>query len=232
MRLVAVAMVVGLLSIVACASRVPTASVEEHRRLAQAAEEIGIAHAALYDPTRIVPTIPCLALCFNPWTNPTQMHQREAKRSWRAAEQHQRASRKLRVAEARACFGVPEQERDITGFVNCSNITAIQWPRQDADPFIVEFSIPDDRVEEFRAKVACHVARNESRGREFPKTDDCSSIIHEADAEVVEIDELGFRVEMHGTDERTRAELRDRLTAIVGTGHGSRRQDQQPTQRQ
>lgn len=231
MRLVAVAMVVGLLSIVACASRVPTASVEEHRRLAQAAEEIGIAHAARYDPTRIVPTIPCLALCFNPWTNPTEVHQREAKRLWRAANQHQRASRKLRVAEERACFGVPEQERDITGFVDCSNITAIQWPRHHADPFIVEFSVPEGMVEEFRAKVACHVARNESRGREFPKTDDCSSIVDEADAEVVAIDEHGFRVEIHSTDERTRAELRDRLTAIIGTGHGSR-QDQQPTQRQ
>jgi hypothetical protein len=105
MRLAVVAIVVGVVSIAACAPRVPTTSVEEHRRLAQAAEELGIAQEALYDPHRTVPTIPCLELCFYPWTNPTEIHHREAKKFWRLAKQHQRASRKLRVAEERAALG-------------------------------------------------------------------------------------------------------------------------------
>jgi hypothetical protein len=231
MRLAAEAMVVGVLSIAACAARVPPASVEEHRRLAEAAEEFGIAHEALYDPHRIEPTIPCLGLCFNPWTNPTEVHHREAKRFWRVAKQHRLAGRKLRVAEERACFGVPEHARDITTFVNCSNITAIEWPQQDADPFIVEFAVPDSVVEQFRAELACHVARNEARGRALPVTNDCPLIVCGANAEVLEIHEYGFRVALRSDDERARAELRDRLTEIVGRGHGSQH-DQQPTQRQ
>jgi Mg2+ and Co2+ transporter CorA len=107
MRLAAVAMVVGVVSIAACTPRVPTASVEEHRRLAQEAEELGIAQEARYEPTRTVATIPCMELCFYPWTNPTEVHHQEAKRLWRVAKQHQLAARKLRVAEARARVGEP-----------------------------------------------------------------------------------------------------------------------------
>lgn len=99
------ALVVGVVSIVACAPRVPTTSVEEQRRLAEAAEELGIAEEARYDPHRTVPTIPCLELCFNPWTNPTEIHHAKAKKYWRVAEQHRRASRELRVAEERARLG-------------------------------------------------------------------------------------------------------------------------------
>jgi hypothetical protein len=108
MRLAAVAMVVGVGLIAACAPRVPSVSVEEHRRLAHEAEELGIEQEALYDPKRTVATIPCLELCFYPWSNPTEVHHREAKRLWRIAEQHQRAARKLRVAEERARLGVPQ----------------------------------------------------------------------------------------------------------------------------
>lgn len=231
MRLAAAVVVVGVVSIAACAPRVPTASVEEHRRLAQAAEELGIAHEALYDPRRMDPTIPCMELCFNPWTNPTEVYHREAKEFWRVAKQHLEASRKLRVAEERACLGVPERDRDVGAFVDCSNITAVEWPQREADPFVVELAVSDIRAKEFRARMACHLARNESRGRELPEMSECPLIVRGAQAEVVTIDEDGVRVEMHGGDQRTRAEIRARLTAILASGHGSQ-PDQQPSQRQ
>lgn len=101
-------MIVGVLWLGACASRVPSVSAEEHRRLADAAEEQGVVHEALYDPTRTVPTIPCLELCFYPWTNPTQVHHAEAKRLWRVAKQHRQAWRKILVARERARLGALE----------------------------------------------------------------------------------------------------------------------------
>jgi hypothetical protein len=101
----------GMLSIGACAPRVPTVSVEEHRRLAEAAEELGILHEAKYDPNRSVPTIPCMELCFNPWTNPTEVHHAEARRLWRLADRHRRAIRELRVAQERARDQQPSQRQ-------------------------------------------------------------------------------------------------------------------------
>lgn len=79
--------------------------------MAQEAEELGIAEEAQYDPKATVPTIPCMELCFNPWTNPTEVHHAEAKRLWRIAKQHQLASRKLRVAEERARLGVASRSQ-------------------------------------------------------------------------------------------------------------------------
>jgi hypothetical protein len=214
MRL-ALAALVGVISIGACGPRVPTASVEEHRRLAYMAEELGIAHEALYDPSHTVPTIPCMELCFNPWTNPTDVHHNTAKRLWRLAKRHRRASRNLRVAEERACAGVPEHERDIDPFVDCANIMAIEWPQQQGDPFVVELAVPLGMVDEFRTSRACLVARNEARGHAFPEPDECPLLVCGVQADIVAIHEAGVRVELHGGDARARAQLRDRLTALA-----------------
>jgi hypothetical protein len=204
-----------LISIFACAPRVPSASVEEHRRLADAAEELGIVHEALYDPKQLVATIPCMELCFNPWTNPTEIHHDEAKRLWRLAEQHQRARRKLRVAEERACLGVPEHARELGAFVDCSNIAAIEWPHEVAEPVIVELAVADGMVETFRAELACQVARNESRGRELPQIPSCAQVLGGVEAEVVAIDEAGVQVELRVGDAQARAALRERLRPLV-----------------
>lgn len=227
-------MVVGVFLMVACAARVPPASVEQHRLVAYVAEELGIAQEARYDPTRLVATIPCMELCFYPWTNPTEVHHQEAKRLWRLAKRHQRASRKLRVAEERACLGVPEHARDVSSFVDCSNILAIEWPQQHEDPFVVEFAVRDALVDAFRTQMACHVARNESRGRELPELE-CPLRVCGSQARVVAIHEAGFRVEMYAADERTRAEIRERLTGLIQATPDDGRVDtsiQQPSQRQ
>jgi hypothetical protein len=215
MRLAMAALVVGVVSIGACGPRVPTASVEEHRRLAYMAEELGIAHKALYDPWQMVATIPCMELCFNPWTNPTDVHNHAAKQLWRLAKWHRRASRKLRVAEERACAGVPEHERDIDRFVECANILAVDWPQQQDEPFIIELAVPIPMVDEFRATRACLVARNEARGHEFPAPADCPLVVCGMQAAIVAIHEASLRVELRGGDARARAQQRDRLRALI-----------------
>ena len=229
----------GAVLLSACASTTPGArpfdmSAADHAAAASSHEGEAAAHAAAYDPDASSPTTPCSGrgaakyVDFPCWTspaNPTAKHSQEAEAHRKMAAEHRAASTALRDAEARACVGLANADRDESPFAHRDDIASMS--RLDgatssgkssssklAGGTVVLRAVPGLTKEYLQRVVDCHLARNASMGFAMPEMAFCPLAVQGARATVVSSG-AGFGVEIRADGPDAASEVLKRARALV-----------------
>lgn len=159
-------------------------------------------------------------------TNPTAEHLEDAKKHQKMAADHRAASQALRDAEARACFGLPEHDRDTSPFEHREDIASVEpltvgtpsgkstTPRTEGA--VITFrAVPGMTAQWLQRVVDCHLARNAALGHDVPEMPNCPLVPKDVAAKVTATDS-GFAVAVRSDDSRTADEIlrRARRAAI------------------
>ncbi len=160
-------------------------SVAQHEQAAAAQEGEAKPHAAQYDPNAQSATTHCDGKhpCWTSTSNPTQEHMDMANRHRKMAADHRAAAHALASAEAQACAGLSEDDRDMSPFSHREDISGVR-PAMQHLAGKQAHDIPDGAVVTFRAVpgltaewlqriVDCHVARNSALGNDVPEMPYC-----------------------------------------------------------
>lgn len=229
--------VIWILAIVtACRSSTPGArphdmSAARHEQAARKEEHAAEAHTQAYDPSARRPSSHCSfagstrprgPICWTSIENPTQEHVRAAEKHRNRAAEHRAASRALRDAEAHACVGIAEEDRDTSPFERSDDITSVDPLLEyvapaDADPSrqqtvgaVVTFRArPGLTVEWLQRVVDCHLARNAALGHVVSDMPDCPLVPKGVTARVKSATG-GFATEIRAKDDATVREVLDR----------------------
>jgi hypothetical protein len=223
--------------VTACASSTPGAkphdmSAAQHEAMAQREEQAAQLHSAEYNPALTVKTERCrssargdLGGCWTSVTNPTAEHLDEAKKHHKMAEDHRAASQALRDAEARACAGVPGEDRDMSPFEHREDITRVTPLMVNVPSGKAHYSKMEGAIISFRAVpgmtaqwlqrvVDCHIARNAALGHVVPEMPDCPLVPKNVTAHVRPT-ETGFDVEVQSADPDSATEVLARAKRLV-----------------
>ena len=125
-------------------------------------------------------------ICWSSVDNPTEAHLYEAQSHKRHAADHRAASAALRDAEARACTGIADADRDMSPFEHRSDIVSVaplvlseadsraKTPAERLLGATVKFrAVPGLSAEWLQRVVDCHLARNAALGHMVPELPDC-----------------------------------------------------------
>ncbi len=181
-------------------------SAEEHEREAQTHSRAAEAHASQYRPEATVERRRCSPrgdpsgtevdrACWTSIRNPTENHATLAAQHRKHAADHRRASAALRDAEARACVGIPPDDRDMSPFEHIEDISRVErlMERTDASNaasqrtagVIVTFAaVPGMSADWLQRVVDCHLARNASLGHQVPEMPNCPLVPNRVEAHV------------------------------------------------
>lgn len=160
-------------------------------------------------------------ICWTSAAQATSDHVAAAEAHRRAAAEHRAASRALREAEARACDGLADADRDTSPFARTEDIVAVapltrpvrrgETRVPTATGVIVTFrTVPGLTTERLQRLVDCHLARNAALGHEPGDMDECPLVPRGASAHVTATRE-GFEVAVRGADDKA-------IDAIVERG--------------
>jgi hypothetical protein len=226
---------------VACAST-PGAkphdmSASQHEAMAAHDEQSAAAHAAQYDPK--APPVgsgcsekrsndrgdPAGLACWSTVVNPTAGHLQEAERHRKMAADHRAASQALKDAEANACAGISEEDRDMSPFEHREDIAQVAEFKTTTSPrptlprlegAIVSFrAIPGMTAQWLQRIVDCHIARNAALGYSVPEMPYCPLALKDVKAKVVATS-TGFDVTVRSDNRDTANEIVRRTQALVG----------------
>lgn len=220
-----------------CAARTQGArphdmSVAGHETSASREELTAAEHEGRYDPAAAQRRERCrggrtaaadIDPCWTQVTNPTAEHLKHAEEFRARAADHRAASQALREAEARACAGVPEADRDESPFDRREDIEGIEklyvtqggkQPTRRLEGAVVEFrAVPGLTSQWLQRVVDCHLARNAALGHEVPEMLSCPLVPKGARATVVPT-QRGFAVEIRGADTEAAAEIARRAEML------------------
>lgn len=203
-------------------------SSEGHVAAAAAADEDAAEHAAQYDPDQNTPAIcdPGIEVCWDDVVNPTEGHLQRAKEHREAAAQHRAASEALRTAEATACAGLPERDRDMSPLARGAAISNVSELRakaakpgvktptaQAAGATITLRAVPGLSSAWLQRLVDCHLARAASTGFEMPEMPYCPMMVKGATAEVRTVGSE-FAIDIRSDDPKTATEIWHRARAL------------------
>lgn len=230
---------VGLFT-AACVSRTPGAqphdlSAAQHATMAANEETSAQLHSAQFNPDAAVREERCRGgrtnLCWTSVMNPTTAHREEAKNHERMAADHRAGSRALRDAEASACVGLAEEDRDTSPFERREDIAGVE-PLTATSPTLpyatygtVQVTRTEGAVITFRAVpgmtapwlqriVDCHLARNAALGHYVPEMPNCPLVPKDATAKVTATD-AGFAVAVRSDKPDMAKEILRRSLALV-----------------
>jgi hypothetical protein len=199
----------------------------EHEQAAASEESQAQEHAAQYDAgaTEAKRTCPPKGACWTSELNPTSEHLEMAQAHKKAATEHRAAAAALAEAEAKACAGLPESERDVSPFAHREDIASVT-PLEDAKPVgkgktvktvgaTVKFkAVPGLTQEWLQRLVNCHIARAASVGHNMPEMSYCPLVPKGVTANVVSAGD-GFNVEIRSEDPASAAEVSKRAQSLV-----------------
>lgn len=208
-----------------------------HEGTAAAHEAEARRHAAEHDPAAREARPRCVngpattgssEVCWTSVANPTASHLAEAERHRRAAADHRAASQALRDAEARACAGLPDADRDMSPFAHREEIAEVtpftvdvtsgRVTAQRAVGVTVVFrAVPGMTAEWLQRLVDCHLARSAAAGESMPAMDYCPLAVRGAAARVASTGN-GFAVTVRAEDEASIAEIRRRADRLIARG--------------
>lgn len=161
--------------------------------------------------------------CWSSTVNPTQQHLSEAEKHRKAAAQHRAASEALQNAEARACAGIPEHERDVSPFFHREDIADIQVERSqptgkqlssDAIGAVIVFrALPGLTAEWLQRAIDCHIARNAALGHDVPEMEYCPLVPRDVTAQVTSTGN-GFAVRVTSKNPKSAAEIIERAEKL------------------
>jgi len=207
------------------------ASVAHHDEMARSADQAASAHAAKYDPNARDDIQRCVyggvsggPACFASTRNPTAEHRVEADKYSRMAADHRAASQALRDAEARACVGLADRDRDMSPFAHREDIASVEplsasasapgtAPRVEG-ALITFRAIPGMTIAWLQRIVDCHVARNAALGHDVPEMAFCPLVPNHVTATVTQASG-GFAVAVRSDDPATSQEILKRARTLV-----------------
>jgi hypothetical protein len=148
------------------------------------------------------------------------------------AADHRAAAQALRTAEASACAGLTDDDRDISPFYHREDITGVQPDitgvgpatehrsgKQPADTVVgavVSFrAVPGLTVEWLQRIVDCHIARNNALGNDMPEMPYCPLVPKGISAKVSSTGD-GFAVTIESHDQAIAKEVLRRAQALKG----------------
>lgn len=208
--------------------------VPQHEAAAAQEEEQASTHAAQHDPNATRQEKHCTAdkgrVCWTQTTNPTAEHANTAEEHRELAAQHRAASQALRDAEAQACAGLTDDDRDMSPFAHAADIRSVsQFKEQtkvgrseverEAGATIVFRATPGLTQEWLQRIVNCHLARNAAVGHDMAEMPYCPLVPRGAKA-VVRSVEGGFAVDISADDPPGAAEIWRRAQQL-GAGASS-----------
>ncbi len=166
-------------------------------------------------------------VCWTRSANSGAAHHKDAAEHRKLAAAHRAASQALGDAEAQACAGLPEEDRDVSPFehdADIQSVTQLQEERRvgktttkrDAGATIVFRATPGLTAEWLQRVVSCHLARNAAVGNDMPEMLDCPLVPQGAQANVRTLG-AGFAVDVHADDPKAAAEIWRRAQLITAT---------------
>lgn len=165
------------------------------------------------------------AICWTSVGHPTPETRQRAETHRRMAADHRAASQTLRDAEARACAGIPEGDRDESPFQHREDIESVSplYMRLSAKAggqrlvgATVRFrAVPGMTAEWLQRIVECHIARNAAMGYAMPEMSECPLMIKGASATVTSTGD-GFAVDIRSDDLDAATDIRRRAEALAG----------------
>jgi hypothetical protein len=172
------------------------------------------------DPVVVDASFPC-------WTsvrNPTEEHRREAERHRQMAADHRAGSQVLRDAEARACVGISEMDRDMSPFERGADIasvaplvvrtvTAREVVNRTVGVTVTFRPVPGLTAEWLQRVVNCHLARNAALGHSMPEMPRCPLVPNGVSATVSSTGD-GFAVAIQADDPAALEDLQRRAQAL------------------
>jgi hypothetical protein len=181
---------------------------------AKAEDQLAAEHQKLYDPTAGRKEETCtpggagrvdFGDCWTSRINPTQAQLDEAQRHRRAAAEHRAASQALRDAEARACKGLSEYDRDVSPFAHREDIVHV-YPLPNVGAVVVFRHVPTLTAAGLQRIVDCHVARADAMGHQVPEMLYCPLMMRDVTASVRDTNE-GFEVTIRSNDPESAREI-------------------------
>lgn len=235
MRFKLCALTLVAISMTACASSTPGAkphdmSAAQHEGMAGNEDKNAQLHAAQFDPNAAVERCGRGATgrygdggCWT--TNATSEHLDAAKKHRKMAADHRAASRTLRDAEARACVGLSDDDRDMSPFMHQADIASVEPLNVTVDGkpqltrmegAVVAFrAVPGMTAPWLQRVVDCHLARNAALGHDVPEMPDCPLVPKNVTAKATATD-AGFAVAIRSDDSQTAQEILKRARALGG----------------
>lgn len=211
-------------------------SAAQHQAMARGEEQNAAEHAAQFDPAAKVERTGCgLASragegCWSSVSNPTAAHVAEVERHRKLAAEHRAASQALRDAEAVACVGLSESDRDMSPFAHREDIAGVESvvtggagsasassPRsipQTRGAIIVFRATRGMTAQWLQRVVDCHLARNAALGHDAREMPYCPLMPKDVVAHVTPR-ESGFAVEVTSNEPATVQEVVRRAQALV-----------------
>ncbi len=165
------------------------------------------------------------SLCWTSVANPTEDHLREAERHRRMAADHRAASQALRDAEASACVGISDADRDMSPFEHRDDIASVtpliervasarQVLSRTAGVVVTFRAVPGLTAEWLQRVVNCHLARNAALGHQVPEMPDCPLVPNGVSATVTSTGD-GFAVAIRAEEEGALEEVQRRARALA-----------------
>lgn len=159
--------------------------------------------------------------------HPTAEHLQALEGHRTEAARHRAASAALREAEASACAGIAEQDRDMSPFEHLEDIATVEplveavggqkgsAPTRTAGAVVIFRAIPGLTAEWLQRLTDCHLARNAARGHVVDEMPNCPLVPKEARATVHSTGD-GFAVSISSFDDATAREILARAMRLRG----------------
>jgi hypothetical protein len=204
----------------------------QHQAAAASEENLAAQHSAQHDPAAQQTEERCSAgkgrVCWTVTTNPTAEHGSTSEEHRQLAAQHRATSQSLRDAEARACTGLSDEDRDVSPFAHRADIQGVSQLREEkvvgrsrttreAGATIVFRATPGLTAEWLQRIIECHVARNSAVGHDMPEMAYCPLVARGAQATVRSVGD-GFAVDVRADDAEGAAEIWRRAQQITPAG--------------
>jgi hypothetical protein len=197
-------------------------SAQQHEAAAVQEESQTAEHSAQHDPNAVAATESCTVgrgrVCWTDSSNPTAEHKTMADEHHALAAKHRSASQALKDAEASACAGISDEDRDMSPFAHRADIQSVSQLsedaastsraklKRDAGATIVFRAAPGLTAEWLQRIVDCHLARNAAVGHGMSEMGYCPLVPRGAKASVRSVGD-GFAVDVYGEDSATAAEI-------------------------
>lgn len=218
----------------AAGSRPSDMSAAPHQTMAEKSDREAQGHEARDNPKAISTQPRCTGsenrICWTEMIDPTQEYLEAAQKVRQLAAQNRATSRALRAAEAVACRGIADDDRDISPFAHFKDIRSVVRLREevpsptpsakivrDEGARVVFHPTPGLTVAALQRVVNCHLARNAAVGHSMPEMPYCPLVPRNIKATVKAVGD-GFAVDIHSDDGAALMEIGRRVQMIVPGG--------------
>lgn len=208
-------------------------SASEHEAAAKQEEQQGEAHGDQFDPAATASKESCGparargSVCWSTETNPTAGHAKDAGHHRELAAKHRAASAALVSAEASACSGISEEDRDVSPFMHGADIRSVSPLQEEvktakvvshrvAGAEVMFDAVSGMTAEWLQRVVDCHLARNAALGHEAAAAEmpSCPLTPRGAQARVRSVGD-GFAVAIRADDAETSKEILKRAQSLA-----------------